>query len=109
MERDVFVAFSPDGRHAAYVTADGDLEIADLGAQPGDNPVHVDAPGGFSPGLAWAPDGSQVVFTQLDASSELNGNYTTWIVNADGTNPRQISTGSSLVTMDDPWQPVPVR
>lgn len=108
LEPDVFIAFSPDGRHAAYVTADGDLEIADITAEPGDSVVHVDVDGGFSPGLAWAPDGSQVIFTQLVATSGSIGTYATRIVNLDGTGLRQIALGG-FWTMDDPWQPVALR
>lgn len=110
------VALAPDGHHIAYVTpggrnrdgegGGGDLEIADLAA-PESTPVHVVTGGGFSPGLAWAPDGSQVVFTRY-VGDEGCCSATTWIVNADGTNLREIATGNTW-TMDSPWQPVPVR
>jgi len=107
LEADV-VVFSPDRRRAAYGTsaAGGDLEIADLSAGPDAKPVHVDVGEAGILGLAWAPDGSRLVFTAFPSGS--TGTNATWVVNADGTDLRQIAEGN-VSAQDDPWQPVPVR
>jgi hypothetical protein len=105
---DRHIRLSPDLRRATYSNADGDREIADLTGPPGGAPIRVDVGRGFTPGVAWAPDGSQLVLVTVLGPSETNPGYATWIANADGTNVRQLVVGN-VWTMDDSWQPVPVR
>jgi dipeptidyl aminopeptidase/acylaminoacyl peptidase len=100
-----FVVFSPDRSRAAYMPAGGDLEIAVLAGEPGGTPVRVDTSGAGILGIAWSPDGSQLLFTTFPSGQTSN---TTWVVNADGTDLRQIA-GANAWTQDDPWQPVPLR
>jgi hypothetical protein len=47
---------------------------------------------------AWSPDGSFVLIASWSR---------VWIVNADGTAPRQVAAGVS--PLGDPWQPLTVR
>jgi hypothetical protein len=111
-----FVVFSPDRRRVAYLAGGGGvdglpdvLEIADITGEPGGTPVHIDAGGAGIVGLAWAPDGSHLVFSTWPASSPSSAAaIRTWVVSADGTNLRQISPDIAWA-QGDPWQPVPVR
>ena len=48
---------------------------------------------------AYSPDGTQIVFT-----SDKNGNPDIWIMNADGSNPRQI-THDPNIDWDPAWSP----
>jgi hypothetical protein len=107
---------SPDREHVASVVegggeapAGGDLAITGLAATEVAAPVHV-APRQRAFGVAWSPDGSQVLFqTAEPTASEGELTRRIWIAGADGdADPRQIAAGD-LVTLDDPWQPVPVR
>ena len=103
------VVFSPDRRRVAYLAGGGGVDIADITGEPGGTPVHIDAGGAGIVGLAWAPDGSQLVFaTWALASSGSPDGMRTWVVNADGADLRQISEGN-MWAQGDPWQPVPVR
>jgi hypothetical protein len=104
-----FVAFSPDRRRVAYLASAGGVDIADVAGGSSSTPVHIDTGGAGIVGLAWAPDGSQLVLTTWPPSAEWSdGPVRTWVVNADGTDLRQISPGI-VWTLGDPWQPVPVR
>ena len=105
---DQIIVFSPDRRRAAYSDADGHRQIADFADGPSVAPIDVNIVGAFAPGPAWAPDGSRLVYVTPVASSATSAGYAVWKVNADGTDLRQIA-GGGLWTMDDPWQPVPVR
>ena len=111
---DGFVAFSPDRRRVAYLTdvldgiGGGGVDIADIaGGSPG-TPIHVDVGVEGILDVAWAPDGSHLVFTTWTLSSGRSLAIRTWVVNADGTDLRQISAGN-VDAAGDPWQPVPVR
>lgn len=48
---------------------------------------------------AWSPNGTQIVFT-----SDKSGNADIWIMNADGSNPKQITTDSNT-DWDPAWSP----
>ncbi len=98
---------SPDGTRLLYVAADdGDDWIGTVNviSITGEAPAHATqlAPAlrAGPVGLAWSPDGQQVLL------QEAGGGL--WTVNADGTGLRQVAPGD-LVPIDSPWQPVPLR
>jgi WD40 repeat protein len=51
-------------------------------------------------GLAWSPDGTQLMFP-----ADSDG---LWTVGVDGTGLRRVA-GNDVSAVDDPWQPVPAR
>lgn len=100
------IFFAPGLGRAFYTTAKGDFEVADLAA-PGSQPIRIDVAGGFIPGVAWAPDASRFVFATVTSSPASTSTYATWVVDADGTDARQLLVGSAWPTTNS-WQPVPV-
>ena len=96
---------SPDRSRIAYLRGGdvdgGDLMITGVLGDAEGQPLAIAPEHKVGPaGLAWSPDGSQLVF-----HSDRRG---LWIVNSDGTGLRQID-GGTVSAVDDPWQPVPVR
>jgi TolB protein len=102
-------AWSPDATKLAFEThgpeagADGDIFVLDLASgaatkltsDPPDAPIHDEGP-------AWSPDGTMIAFTS--ERSDPNGDI--WIMQADGSNPRRLTTTSVLDESPD-WQPIP--
>jgi hypothetical protein len=60
-----------------------------------DDPVHDEGP-------AWSPDGTMIAFT----SGRADPNGDIWIMRADGSDPRRLTTNSILDESPD-WQPIP--
>ena len=75
-------ALSPDGKKVAYSGLDNSIHIVDLDLQTDQN-----LPNAYGFDIHWSPDGSQIAFVYL------NGGIidSVFVINADGTNLRQIS------------------
>ncbi len=93
--------WSPDGDRIAFAhdTGTGEVEIR-----------VVDALGGFAttvsaPGAetvpAWSPDCSRIAFARFDLENDRSD---VWVMDADGNNRRQVTTGSGYDTGID-WSP----
>lgn len=83
-------ACSPDGRsiaYTAYKKRNPDLYLMDL--KSGDIRLLRAAPSGQSMSPDWSPDGKSIIFT---ASSAESSGTTLWMIDADGTNLRQITS-----------------
>jgi hypothetical protein len=101
--------WAPDGRHLAYTQA-----WADPADPLGDANVYVINPDGSDPRrittfddgfagvLAWSPDGSMIVVAHI-GEDRVSGakTFETWIVGADGSDPRILVPGTIYV--DQVW------
>jgi formylglycine-generating enzyme required for sulfatase activity len=93
---DIWPEWSPDGARIAFPSRrDGNLEIYVMDAD-GTNlqrltntPSHEDFP-------AWSPDGTRIVFSRIE------GNDGTYIMNADGSDERQLT---AFVALEPAWSP----
>ncbi len=89
--------WSPDGKRLAFsTTIDGRGAIWVVGVD-GSDPKPFHSPADASAlGPDWSPDGKAIAMTRIvpDPSSRFGwGRATAWIVDADGTNPREMTTG----------------
>jgi Tol biopolymer transport system component len=87
------VSWSPDG-HSIAGDANGALLIFDLD-HLSVGPREIVVPKGSAAQPRWSPDGTRLVFQFVNARSSAPDIY---VVNADGTNPEQLTTSS---TSDD--------
>jgi Tol biopolymer transport system component len=80
----------------------GDESRANLYTMPseGGAPTPLTSFNAFSVDGAWSPDGRSIAF----ASTE-GGKARVWVVNADGTSPRPVSTGDVSEAYDITWAP----
>jgi DNA-binding SARP family transcriptional activator len=58
----------------------------------------------LGPGLSWAPDGKQIVFAASTKPRQGVDDYDLYVINADGTNLQQITTGDDNDILPD-WSP----
>ena len=86
-------SWSPDGASITYASGPGyGSEIYVIDAT-GKNRRNITLSWGELIGEVdpvWSPDGSQIAFARVNEKGESMG---VWIMNADGSNPRQITTG----------------
>ena len=89
-------AWSPGGQHIAFASLNGGIWVMDAdGANPHQLPV-----GGYEP--AWSPDGSRIAF----ASGPLgDGSAQIYVMNADGSRPINLTTGSQFGDAGPAWSP----
>jgi hypothetical protein len=102
---DRYPSFSPDCSKIVYRSSrDGDATVGDpeiwVMNADGTNPVQLTSNGIFDSAPAWSPDGAQIAFERSQATnSEGTGvGYPTdeiWVMNADGTNQRQLTNNSA--------------
>jgi Tol biopolymer transport system component len=81
-------SWSPDGTRIAYTTNDHAIAVASLDGASQTVLTQVDTGGDEDP--AWAPDGSRIAF----ASGRGGGGRHLWVMRADGSGLRQVTTGA---------------
>jgi Ca2+-binding RTX toxin-like protein len=101
-------AWSPDGKSIAFSSdRDGNREIYVMNADGTDQrrltntggTVDPIDPHGLDADPAWSPDGKQIVF-----DSNRDGDYEIYVMNADGSDQRNLSTNPSLDALPE-WSP----
>ena len=101
--------WAPDGRHLAYTqtqadSADpvGDANVYVINPDGSDPHRVTTLDNGFAGVLAWSPDGSLIVVAHIgeDRATGVK-TFETWIVGADGANPRILVPGTIYV--DQVW------
>ena len=75
-------SLSPDGSQVAYSATDNGMHIYDVNSQ-----TEITIPGAFGFDLHWSPDEMQIAFIAM-GNGTVNS---TFVINTDGTNMRQIS------------------
>jgi Tol biopolymer transport system component/DNA-binding winged helix-turn-helix (wHTH) protein len=94
-----FVAFSPDGKFAAYVTfPEGILWRAN---RDGSNPVQLTDASLYPLNLRWSPDGSQILF----CSHSPDGRVRAYVTSSQGGTPRPLLPDQSEGQSDPSWSP----
>ena len=95
-------SWSPDGKTIVYASGDGYGSEIYLIDATGKNRRNITYGWGATTGEVdpvWSPDGSLIAFARLSGPVTAMG---VWVMNADGTNPRQITTGHDRVPA---WSP----
>ncbi|MBD3333886.1 MAG: hypothetical protein GF355_00035 [Candidatus Eisenbacteria bacterium] len=89
-------ALSPDGKRIAYIGSDKQLWVMPINGQ---NPVQLtwtESPEGKR-NPTWSPDGKYILYAGDEGRDSRNqSNYDIWMINADGTDSRQLTTNGSL-------------
>ena len=100
-EVETYPALSPDGSRIACrrILASGDWEVMVLDRQ-GRDVANVSNLEGLDGWPAWSPDGARLVF-----ASERGGSSDLWIVDADGTNPTQLTRDPARDERQPWWSP----
>ncbi|RME89744.1 MAG: hypothetical protein D6770_03825, partial [Anaerolineae bacterium] len=94
-------AWSPDGERIAFVYGSGsraEIYIVDKNGDP-DTAVRLTKDDFQDSHPSWSPDGSQLVF-----ASNRSGNWDLWLINADGSDLRQL-TDDEYYDGDPDWGP----
>jgi TolB protein len=85
-------AWSPDGRRLAFAGSDG-IYVAGVDGGGLRRVVRARGPGTASSGNPeWSPDGAQIVFEDCSRCTGLRGNTDLFVVNADGSGRRRLTT-----------------
>ena len=83
--------WSPDGRKIAYKTREYRLHIINV---DGTNRVTIDPKSPYFEPLQWLPDGSRLLYTVTSTTNGTNSGTDLYSVNADGTNPTNLTHGT---------------
>lgn len=92
----IMSAVSPDGEHIAFIGDDNQLWVMPVSGQ---NPVQVTSEAINKEGKknpSWSSDGKYILFaSDVGKDSRDVANYDIWIIGADGTGLRQLTTNGS--------------
>lgn len=95
--------WSPDGSRIAFISdrlVAGNYDIWTMDPNGGEL-HHLTLTAGYDIHPAWSPDGTKLAFT-----SERNGpDYDVFVMNADGTNPVDITSNASDTDFEPSWSP----
>lgn len=92
-------SFSPNGQQLLLVD---DYDIYKMNPD-GTNRVNLTNNVSRDEGPKWSPDGTKIAY--ISDRNRATANYRLWIMNADGTNPQDISDASSTLDRFASWSP----
>jgi Tol biopolymer transport system component len=88
-----FSDWSPDGTRIAFdFEDDTGVHIATMNADGTDRRVLTDAPG-VQETPEWSPDGEWITYAEMDASLLPDFRLSIWVIRADGTGARRVTSG----------------
>jgi TolB protein len=97
--------WSPDGERIAYAASNFDGDTSRILVKPVEAPdsllVSLTPAGAVDRDPAWSPDGNEIAFTSL-----VDGRWHLFVMNADGTNRRQVTDGA-FNDRHPTWGPTP--
>jgi TolB protein len=102
--------FSPDGRRIAFVSqrdepGGSDIFVATLNGERLEDVRNLTPRAAGSTGLdvtpAWSPDGTKIAF----ASNRDGSDFKLWVMNADGSDARQLTSAGSSADVLPSWSP----
>jgi Tol biopolymer transport system component len=91
----------PNGRLAYESTRDGDSEIFTVNPD-GTGETQLTSNSGTDNQPAWSPDGSKIAFA---SNAGLLGDFEIYVMNADGSNPINVSNYPDASDTDPTWSP----
>jgi Tol biopolymer transport system component len=98
---DLGARWSPDGEWLAFLSSDGKATFDVMRVRPdGTDLSNLTDSTSDESGFGWSPDGSQIVF-----SSNRSGNYELYLMNADGSNVRQLTETPDADEAEPAWSP----
>jgi TolB protein len=99
--RDWFPHWSPDGTALAYAH---DYELWLMRPDGTEKRRLIE---GFSRGIAWSPDGRMIAFERGSSADDPQAysNMDIWVVNADGSNPRNLTRSPGVGDYRPSWSP----
>jgi Tol biopolymer transport system component len=103
---EVLPDWSPDGKKIAFVSdRGGDFAIYTM-APDGSNVQKLTADSMYAGNPRWSPDGKRILFADGFCHYHCNkvNDHELWVMNADGTNPRQV-TNSPENELPGDWSP----
>ena len=103
--RDWFPHWSPDGATLAY------MREYELWLMRSDGTEKRRLIEGFSRRVAWSPDGRMIAFESGSTRYDDNpyNNMDIWVVNADGSNPRNLTNTPGVTDWNPSWSPDSAR
>ena len=98
--------WSPDGTQIVFTRLDLSPEVWIVNTD-GTNVRQLTHAQTFDVTPAWSPDGTQIVFSrENERISDIElGKHGLWVVNADGTNLRQLTEGKATSDLSPSWSP----
>jgi Tol biopolymer transport system component len=68
--------------------------------------IHAQTNNGVFDGThKWSPDGTKIAFTRVIGDADRDGNFDIYVMNADGSNPRRLTTDPASHDNDPSWSP----
>jgi TolB protein len=96
-EYDAEPIWSPDGSKILFVSGrEGSFDVFVMNADGSGQTNVTNTRGDNETPIGWVPDGSRIIYSRL--SEKVAELYQIWVSNADGSDPRQVTTFTEKTT-----------